>query len=183
MHVPFISGLSAALVHVGVATFRFEYPYSQHKDFVPFSDMPMDKPDVLLATVIAAVEAAADMAPDLLLVAGGHSVSGQVTSLADSESSLPNIRGIVMLGFPLKGDRERAAHFANGTLPLLFLQGTADALADPDQIEHVVDSIGGRATLQFVESASHGFNVPGRPDEEVSGELARYIADWTAGLT
>lgn len=183
MHVPFISGLSRALVRAGVATFRFQYPYSEHEDFVPYADMPMDEPDVLLATVRAAAATAAGTAPDLPLFAGGHSVSGEMTSIADSESALPNVRGVIMLGFPLKGDLERAAHFGNGTHPLLFLQGTADTLGYADQIKQVVDSIGGRATLQFVESANHGFKVPGRPDEEVVGELARYIADWTGGLS
>ncbi len=183
MHVPFISGLSGALANVGVATFRFEYPYSERQDFVPYSDMPMDEPDVLVATVRAAVAAAAGVAPDLSLFAGGHSVSGQMASVADSESPLPNVRGVIMLGFPLKGDLERADHFVNGTNPLLFLQGTADTLGDTVQIKQVVDSIGGRATLYFVESASHGFEVPGRPDEEVIAELARHIADWTVDLT
>lgn len=182
MHVPFISGLSGALVRAGVATFRFEYPYSEHQDFVPYSDMPMDEPDVLFATVRAAVATAAGAAHDLSLFAGGHSVSGQMTSVADSESPLPNVRGVIMLGFPLKGDLERAAHFVNGTNPLLFLQGTADTLGDTGQIKQVVDDIGGRATLHFVESADHGFKVPGRPDEEVIGELAQYVADWTVGL-
>ena len=178
----FISGLSGALVRAGVATFRFEYPYSERQDFVAYSDMPMDEPAVLLATVRAAVATAADVAPDLSLFAGGHSVSGQMASVADSESPLPNVRGVIMLGFPLKGDLERAAHFVNGTNPLLFLQGTADPLGDTDQIKQVVDDIGGRATLHFVESANHGFKVPGRPDEEIIGELARHIADWTIGL-
>lgn len=182
MYVPFISGLSGALVRAGVATFRFEFPFSEHQDFVPYSDMPMDDPDVLLATVRAAIATAAIAAPDLPLFAGGHSVSGQMTSIADSESPLPNVRGVVLMGFPLKGDLERAAHFAKGSKSLLFLQGTADILGDADQIKQLVDSIGGRATLHFVESANHGFKVPGRPDEEVIQELARYIADWTTGL-
>ena len=182
MHVPFISGLSGALVRAGVATFRFEFPYSEHPDFVPYSGMPMDEPEVLLATVRTAIATAATAAPDLPLFAGGHSVSGQMTSMADSESPLPNVRGVVLMGFPLKGDLERAAHFANGTMPLLFLQGTADTLGNADQIKQVVGSIGKRATLHFVQSADHGFKVPDRPDEEVIGELARYIADWTVGL-
>ena len=181
MHVPFIRGLSGALVRGGVATFRFEYPYSERQDFVPYSDVPMDDPDVLVATVRAAVAAAAGVAPDLSLFAGGHSVSGQTASVADSESPLPNVRGVIMLGFPLKGDLERAAHFVNGTNPLLFLQGTADTLGDTDQMKQVVDSIGARATLHFVESASHGFKVPGKPDEEVHwgvGSAHRGLDRW-----
>ena len=182
MHVPLMSGLSGALLGAGVATFRFEFPYSEHQDFVPYSDLPMDGPDVLLATIRAAIAAAAAAAPDLPLFAGGHSVSGQMTSIADSESPLPNVRGVILIGFPLKGDPERAAHLATGTTPLLFLQGTADALGDADQMNRVVSDIGTRATLHFVESADHGFQVPGRSDEDVIAELAQHIADWTLEL-
>jgi predicted alpha/beta-hydrolase family hydrolase len=179
MHVPFIAGLSRALVRSGVATFRYEFPYSEREDFVPYSDIEMDEPDVLLATVRAAVAAAGAEAPDLPVFAGGHSVSGYITSIADSESLLPQIRGVVLLGFPLKGDMSRAKHFADARSPMLFLQGTDDALADADQIRQVVDSIGADAMLYFVESASHGFTVPGKHDEDIIDELASTIADWT----
>ncbi len=179
MRVPFIAGLSAALATAGVATFRFEYPYSEHPDFVPYTDMPMDEPDVLIATIKKAVTTAAGEAPDLPLVVGGHSVSGRMASVANAESPLPDVRGVVMLGFPLKGDMERASHLGTGATPLLFLQGTADSLGDVDQIQQVVDSIGTRARVRFIDSASHGFAVPGRPDDDVYAELASYIAAWT----
>jgi len=182
MHVPFIAGLSNALMRAGVGTFRYEFPYSERDDFVPYSDIEMDEPEVLLGTVRAAIATAAAEAPDLPLFAGGHSVSGQMTSIADSESLLPKVRGVVLLGFPLKGDMERAAHFADTNSPMLFLQGTEDTLADVDQIKQVVDSIGAKATLHFVDSASHGFTVPGKKHEEVIEELAHTIADWTVDL-
>ncbi len=182
MHVPFIAGLSEALVQAGVATFRYEFPYSERADFVPYSDVEMDPPEVLLATVRSAVAEAASSAPDLPLFAGGHSVSGLMTSVADSESPLPNLQGLVLLGFPLKGDMDQTAHFTNATHPVLFIQGTDDALGEPDQIGQVVEAIGNRAALHFVESAGHGFSVPGRPDQEVHAELALTIADWVKGL-
>jgi predicted alpha/beta-hydrolase family hydrolase len=186
MHVPFIAGLSDALVAAGVATFRYEFPYSERDDFVPFSDLEMDAPEVLLATVRSAVATAAASAPDLPLFAGGHSVSGLMTSMADSEAALPSLRGLVLLGFPLKGelkgDMEQAAHFSEVTHPMLFLQGTEDPLGDADQIRQVVGGIATDSALHFVESAGHGFSVPGRPDQEVHVELARTVADWTAKL-
>ncbi len=80
MHVPFISGLSAALVDRGIATFRYQYPYSESEDFIPYTDMDMDEPGVMVATVRAAIAAAASQAPDLPLFAGGHSVSARLTS-------------------------------------------------------------------------------------------------------
>jgi predicted alpha/beta-hydrolase family hydrolase len=136
-------------MRAGVGTFRYEFPYSERDDFVPYSDIEMDEPDVLLATVRAAIATAAAETPDLPLFAGGQSVSGQMTSVADSESLLPKVRGVVLLGFPLRGDMGRAAHFADANSPMLFLQGTEDALADIDQIKQVVDSIGAKATLHF----------------------------------
>lgn len=182
MHVPFISGLSDALVQGGVATFRYEFPYSERDDFVPYSDMEMDPPEILLATVRSAVATAAASAPDLALFAGGHSVSGLMTSVADSKSALPNLRGLILLGFPLKGDMEQAAHFANVTHPMLFVQGTEDSLGNPDEIKRVVDGIGPEAALHFVESAGHGFSVPGRPDQDVYTEMARAVTNWISQL-
>ena len=182
MHVPFIAGLSDALVRAGVATFRYEFPYSERADFLPYSDMKMDQPEVLLVTVRSAVQTAAAEAPGLPLFAGGHSVSGLMTSVADSESRLPSLRGLVFLGFPLKGDMERAAHFADATHPMLFLQGTDDTLGDVAQIKQVVGTIETDTTFHFVESAGHGFTVPGRSDQDVHAELARTIADWTTEL-
>ncbi len=182
MHVPFIAGLSDALVQVGIATFRYEFPYSERDDFVPYSDIEMDPPEVLLATVRSAVATAASIAPDLPLFAGGHSVSGLMTSVADSEAPLPNLRGLVLLGFPLKGDMEQAAHFSDVTHPVLFIQGTEDALGDADQIKQVVGAIETDTALHFVESAGHGFNVPGRSDQEVHAELALSIANWVKEL-
>ncbi len=178
IRVPFMAGLSHALTSAGVATFRFEYPYSDRGDFVPFSDIPTDADDVLVATIRAAVDAAATAAPDLPLFAGGHSMSGRLTSLADSEIPIPHVRGVIMLGFPLKGAMENAAHLSVGTTPLLFVQGTSDALGDAGQLEHVADGLGDRATLRTVSSASHGFSVPGRQDGDVYAEIAGHVSAW-----
>jgi len=178
MRVPFIDGLSAALVSAGVATFRFEYPYSQHPEFVPYTDMPMDEPDVLVATIRAAVATAAGAAPDLPMIVGGHSVSGQMASVANADSPLASVRGVVMLGFPLKGDMKRAGHLGTGTTPLLLVQGTADPLGDSDQIQEVASSVGSRATVQFIDSAGHGFSVPDRSDIDVYNEIAGHVARW-----
>ncbi len=182
MRVPFIAGLSAALVDAGVATFRYQYPYSESADFVPYTDMEMDEQDILLATVRSAVATAAAEAPDLALFAGGHSVSGLMTSMTDTASPLTSLTGIVILGFPLKGDFERAAHLSDASHPMLFLQGTDDTLGDVEEIKRMVGSIETDTSLHFVESAGHGFSVPDRSDVDVYAELARTIADWTAAL-
>ncbi len=182
MRVPFIKGLSAALVDSGVATFRFQYPYSESVDFVPYSDMGMDAPEVLLATVRSAVAAAAASAPDLALFAGGHSVSGLMASVADAASPLDGLTGLVILGFPLKGDLERAAHLKDVPHPMLILQGTADDLGGLNEITGMVTGINADISLHFVESADHGFSSSDRSDQDVYAELATTTAAWTAGL-
>ena len=182
MRVPFIEGLSSALVDSGVATFRYQYPYSESIDFVPYSDMEMDAPEVLVATVRSAVAAAAASAPDLPLFAGGHSMGGLMASVADAASPLDDITGLVILGFPLKGDLGQASHLKNVAHPMLFLQGTADDLGGVDEITEMVTEIKGDISLHFVESASHGFSAPGRSDQDVYAEMATTIAAWTAGL-
>ena len=180
MHVPLISGLSAALVDRGIATFRYQYPYSESKDFVPYSDMDMDEPAVMVATVRAAIAAAASQAPDLPLFAGGHSVSARLTSETDSESPVAGLRGIVLLAFPLKGDMSRAAHFSEATTPVLFVQGTDDPYADIDEMKLVVDDIGVAAELHVIDNADHGLSVPDVDDVHVLGQIAEIIEGWVS---
>lgn len=179
MRVPFIVGLSEALVRAGVATFRYQYPYSEDPDFVPYSDMPMDESDVMIATVRAAVATAAEAAPDLPLFAGGHSVSGRLTSEAEAQISTDHLHGIFLLGFPLKGDMSRAAHFVTASRPLLFVQGTNDIYADSEEMQRVVDDIQVSSELHFIDGADHGFEVPGRATDDVLDEIAALVSRWT----
>jgi predicted alpha/beta-hydrolase family hydrolase len=178
MRVPFMAGLSTALVRAGVATFRYEYPYSDGDDFVPYSDTEMDDQETMLASVRSAVATAAATAPDLPLFAGGHSVSGLMMSIADAGAPMPFVHGLVILGFPLKGEFANAAHLASVPHPLLFIQGTNDALGDVAEIRRMVDSIEVEASLQFTEEADHGFSVPNRLGEDVHAELASKISAW-----
>jgi predicted alpha/beta-hydrolase family hydrolase len=180
MKVPFVSGLSAALVREGIATFRYQYPFSEDENFVPYSDMDMDEPAVMVATVRAAIAAASVAAPDLPLFAGGHSVSARLTSEADSDSPMENLRGIFLLGFPLKGDMSRATHFAAATRPLLFIQGSRDPYADIGGMRQVVDGINGDVELHVIDDADHGFSAAGREDADVLGEIADVVSDWVA---
>jgi predicted alpha/beta-hydrolase family hydrolase len=180
MKVPFVSGLSAALVREGIATFRYQYPFSEDESFVPYSDMDMDEPDVMLATVRAAIAAASLAAPDLPLFAGGHSLSARLTSETDAVSPLESVRGVFLLGFPLKGDMSRAAHFGAATKPLLFIQGSRDPYADIGGMRQVVDGIDGDVELHVIDDADHGFSVPGREDADVLGEIADVVSDWVA---
>ena len=127
--------IALALADQDIATFRYNFPYSEN-------GRARDSNDVCIATVRSAVAAAAKAAPDLTLLAGGHSFGGRMTSTAASEAPLENVRGLVFFSFPLhlagRPDTKRAEHLAKVTVPMLFLSGTRDALAELDLLQPVV---------------------------------------------
>jgi uncharacterized protein len=177
----FMSGVAEALAERGVATLRYQFPYTEAGGRRP------DPPGVLQATVRAAVTTAATVAPGLPLLAGGKSLGGRMTSSAAAKSTLPGVRGLVFLGFPLhapgRSGIERAEHLDQVGVPMLFLQGTRDALADLDLMRTVCARLGARAMLHVVEGGDHSFAVlkrSGRSDAEVIAELADTIAGWPA---
>jgi uncharacterized protein len=179
----FMEEMSRALAAVGIATFRYQFPYMETGSRRP------DGRVTLLATVRAALAAARAAAPDLPLLAGGKSMGGRMTSLAAAEAPLPDVRGLVFLGFPLhaagRPADERGAHLAAVGLPMLFLQGERDQLADLALLRPLCAGLGARATLQVVPAADHGFHVlkrAGRSDAEVIAGLAASIVAWAAPL-
>jgi uncharacterized protein len=166
-----------------VATLRYQFPYMEQRRRVP------DKPAVLTATVAAAVREAAKLAPGLPLLAGGKSMGGRMTSQAAAERPLEGVRGLVFLGFPLhppgRPGKKRADHLAKVTVPMLFLQGTRDTLADLKLLRPICAKLGPQATLHIVETADHSFHVlksSGKSDTEVLRELAETVVSWTEGL-
>jgi hypothetical protein len=179
----FMEAASALLAGHGIATLRYQFPYMEAGSRRP------DSRATLLATVRAAVHAASEAAPDLPLLAGGKSMGGRMTSQAAAEAPLAGVRGLVFFGFPLhpagRPSIERADHLGNVRLPMLFLQGERDKLAEPDLLRPVCAGLGERATLHLVPEADHSFHVPkrsGRSDDEVLAELAATVAQWSAGL-
>jgi predicted alpha/beta-hydrolase family hydrolase len=179
----FMAAASAQLAEHGIASLRYQFPYMEAGSRRP------DSRGTLLATVRAAVRAAADATPDLPLLAGGKSMGGRMTSQAAAEAPLPGVRGLVFFGFPLhpagRPGTERAAHLAEVELPMLFLQGERDKLANLDLLRPVCAGLGARASLHVVPEADHGFHVPkrsGRTDDEVLAELARTVAAWSAAI-
>jgi predicted alpha/beta-hydrolase family hydrolase len=183
MRHAFMERVAIELAARGIATFRYEFPYVARGRGAP------DRPPVLTATVRAAVDAAAAAAPDLPLLAGGKSMGGRMTSTAASEAPLPGVRGIVFLGFPLhppgRSDTGRSAHLDRVTVPMLFLQGTRDSLAEIELIRPVCERLGARALLHVVEGGDHSFAVlkrSGRNADRVMAELADTIAGWGAPL-
>lgn len=186
MRHPFMEGVAQALARHGVATWRFDFPYMEAGRKIP------DRPPVLIAAIRDAVHRARRAAPDLPLFAGGKSMGGRMTSMAAAQGPiLPSdrrgdeVRGIVFLGFPLHPARKpgasRAEHLLSVRLPMLFLQGSRDALAGMDLLEPVVHGLGRRAALHVVEGADHAFHVPvrsGRTDGDVVEELAASVTEW-----
>jgi len=178
MRHAFLESISAALAARGVATMRYQFPYMEAGGRRP------DSPAVAEATVRAAVTWAAKVAPGLPLIAGGKSFGGRMTSGA-AASSLPGVRGLVFLGFPLhppgRPGTRRADHLVRVELPMLFLQGTRDQFAQPELMTGVCQRLGSRATLHPVEGADHSFGVlksSGRTAAAVLDELADSIVQW-----
>src|SRR6266571_6637717 len=175
----FMEKLAGELTGVGVATFRYQFPYMEERRRVP------DAPTLLTATVVAAVRTAVEAAPGLPLLAGGKSMGGRMTSQAAAQHRLDGVRGLVFFGFPLHPPKQpgtkRAEHLAKVTMPMLFLQGTRDALADLKLLRPVSAKLGSRATLHVIEKADHSFHVlksSGRSDAEVLRELAETVVSW-----
>lgn len=179
MNHPFLEAISQRLAKEGLATLRYQFPYMEAGRRFP------NPPHLLQETVRSAVGAARELAPDLPLLAGGKSLGGRMTSQAQAQKPLPGVRGLVFLGFPLhapgKPGMERAAHLADVRLPMLFLQGTRDALATTELIQRVCRNLKPRARLQFIEGGDHTFRVlkrSGRTEEEVLRELVAHIVTW-----
>src|SRR5712664_3272272 len=179
MSHPFMEKLAGELAGVGVATLRYQFPYMEARRRAP------DAPAVLTATVVAAVRAAAEAAPGLPLLAGGKSMGGRMTSQAAAQHELDGVRGLVFFGFPLHPPKQpgtkRAEHLSKVQVPMLFLQGTRDALADLKLLRPICKDLGPRATLHVIETADHSFHVlkkSGRNDQEVLRELAAATAAW-----
>jgi predicted alpha/beta-hydrolase family hydrolase len=183
MEHPFLEAAARALTTRGIATLRYQFPYTEAGGRRP------DPPGVLHATVRAAVARARELMPDLRLFAGGKSMGGRMTSNAAADQPLDRVSGLVFLGFPLHPPKrpaiDRAEHLARVTLPMLFLQGTRDDLADLELIRQVSAGVGPRATLHVVEGADHSFAVlkrSGRTGAEVLEELADTIAAWARSV-
>jgi predicted alpha/beta-hydrolase family hydrolase len=155
----------------GIATLRFQFPYMEKGSKRP------DPPRIAHAAVRAAVAEAARLAPDLPLFAGGRSFGGRMTSQAQAIEPLAGVRGLAFLGFPLhpagKPGIERAEHLARVAVPMLFVSGDRDALAELELLKPVVTALGERATLRVVAGADHSFRVAAKEAEALDA-----MAEW-----
>ena len=179
MEHPSMTAVAAELATRNIATLRFQFPYMERRTRRP------DPPSVCHATVRAAVAEAARLAPGLALFAGGRSFGGRMTSQAQALKPLPGVKGLAFIGFPLhpagKPSADRAEHLREVKIPMLFLQGTRDELAQLELLQPVIDRLGARVTLKLLQDADHSFHVPartGRKDAEVRAEMLDALATW-----
>ena len=176
---PFMDAVAVGLCDRGVATLRYQFPFMEKGGRRP------DPPSVAHAAVRAAVGEARQRLPSLPLFAGGKSFGGRMTSQAQAASPLPGVLGLAFLGFPLhpagKLSTARGEHLSGVQVPMLFVQGARDALADSGLISQVAKELGQRATLTIVPDADHSFHVParsGRTDDEVRAWVLDVMAGW-----
>ena len=180
MRHAFMETMAQRLAARSIATLRYQFPYVEQ------GSRRIDPEPLLLETVRAAVAMGREEAGDVPLIAGGKSMGGRMTSRAAAAEPLAGVAGLVFLGFPLHPAGQpgvsRAEHLARVAVPLLFLQGTRDALAELTLLRPIVEKLGPRATLRVIEHADHMFHVlkrSGRTDEQVLDELADAVATWS----
>ena len=181
---PFLEAVATGLFDRMIATLRFQFPYMEKGSKRP------DMPAIAQAAVRAAVAEAEHRLPDPPLFAGGKSFGGRMTSQAQAADPLPGVQGLAFLGFPLhaaqKPSDTRAAHLACIEVPMLFLQGTRDALADLTLLRPVIRNLGAKATLVEVEGGDHSFHVlvrSGRTDADAMGQLVDAAASWFKSIS
>lgn len=183
MRHAFMAAVAEKLAARGVATFRYNFPFTEQGRGGP------NPAPVLVKTVRSAVAEAERLGRGLPLLAGGKSMGGRMTSTAASTEPLGDARGLAFFGFPLhapgRHSAERGTHLANVGSPMLFMQGTRDKLADLNLLRPLLASLNPVPTLYVVEDADHGFHVPkrsGRTDDEVLDELCDAFATWARPL-
>jgi predicted alpha/beta-hydrolase family hydrolase len=176
---PFMEAVAQGLGERGVATLRYQFPYMEKGTKRP------DPPGIAQAAVRAAVAEAERHCADLRLIAGGKSFGGRMTSQAQAKAPLAGVNGLAFLGFPLhpagKPSSDRAEHLAEIHVPMLFMQGTRDNLAELKLLEPVVSSLGPSASLHLVDGGDHSFHVlarSGRNDSDVMREILDTFANW-----
>jgi predicted alpha/beta-hydrolase family hydrolase len=180
---PFMEQVASGLYGRGIATLRYQFPYMEKGSRRP------DAPATAHATVRAAVDEAARCCPGLILFAGGKSFGGRMTSQAQATMPLAGVHGLAFLGFPLhpagQPSNVRAKHLSDVRVPMLFVQGTRDKLAEPQLLEPVVKRLGALASLHPVPEADHAFHVlarSGRNDREVMSEVLDALSTWIGAV-
>ena len=170
--------IAEVLANRDIATLRYNFPYSEN-------GTARNSNATCVETVRSAVRAAGKAAPDLILLAGGHSFGGRMTTTAQSEEPLENVKGLVLFSFPLhlagRPDTKRAEHLSAIEIPLLFLSGSRDELASLELLRPVVSDLSSTSTLHILDTANHGYKVLKKTrasPEDVFEEMARAVFEW-----
>jgi len=182
MRNPMLTTIAENLAEQGIATFRYNFPYSEKGG-------GRNSQATCLETIRSAVRAAGEAARGLPMLAGGHSFSGRMTSTAQSEEAIDGVKGLVFFAFPLHPAGEpatkRADHLQNIDIPMLFLSGTRDALGELELLEPVVKDLGENATLHLLDTADHSFKILKRTrqsSEDIFVEMAHVVREWASGV-
>ena len=177
-----MQAIAEALAEQRIATFRYNFPYSEKGG-------GRNSQEVCVETIRSAVKAAKAAAPDLKLLAGGHSFGGRMTTTAQSEGPLDDVIGLVLFSFPLhlpgRPDTKRAEHLANISVPMLFLSGTRDELATLELLEPTIKGLGKGAKLHLLDTANHSYKIVKKSRtsaEDIFAEMARILNDWIHDL-
>jgi predicted alpha/beta-hydrolase family hydrolase len=182
---PFMQAVAEGLAQRRIATLRYQFPSMEQ------GKKRTDSPALAHATVRAAVACASARFAGVRLFAGGKSFGGRMTSQAQALAPLPGVQGLVFLGFPLHpagtpaAAATRAAHLQEVGVPMLFVHGPRDALAEPAEFDAATQALGPLATVLEIDGADHSFHVlkrSGRSDEQAMDELLDGIAVWTQAL-
>jgi len=183
MNHPFIANLCDGLAIRGIATLRYQFPYMEKGSRRP------DPPTLCHTTVQCVADAAHKLLPTMPLFAGGKSFGGRMTSQAQALTPLPYVRGLCFVGFPLHAPKRpattRADHLASVKIPMLFLQGTRDALAGISLMQKVVARLHAPVTLKVIDHADHSFHVLKRSattDREVMNSMLDEVGRWIAAV-
>ncbi len=178
-----LQAIADAMAEQRIATFRYNFPYSEN-------GTARNSTATCVETIRNAVRAAHKAAPELTLLAGGHSFGGRMTTTAQSEEPLENVKGLVLFSFPLhlpgRPDTKRAEHLANIKIPMLFLSGSRDELATLDLMEPTINKLGKNATLHLIDTANHGYKILKKTRtsrEDVFAEMARTTREWIDRLS
>lgn len=182
MRHPFLESIAAKLALLQISSLRYQFLYMDRGSRRP-------DPPKLCHTVVRAAVSEAARRTSVPLIAGGRSFGGRMTSQAQAESPLPGVRGIVFLAFPLhpakRPGNDRAKHLFDVRIPMLFLQGTRDELAEIQLLEPLLAQLGKSTSSMLIEDADHSFHVParsGRNDSDVLTQVATTLADWVDSI-
>jgi len=180
----FMEETAQKLADKSIATFRYQFAYMEKGIKRP------DNEAVLTATVRAAVATAKKHGEGLPLFAGGKSMGGRMTSLAAAKEPLESVRGLIYFGFPLhaagRTSADRGQHLFDVKLPMLFLQGSRDALADLKLLKPLCARLGEKAELFVIDGGDHSFHLlksSGRSDDQALDEAVTKASSWISRLT